>query len=636
MWIITGTLGTTRAQQQWVVLPHAVQLFVSNSKYSESAIRAGLTDTTTSSQHRRATPSELAWLKQQGAVTGRSTLITLVSLSKCLEVGRHFGVPTNILDQLRQQPQAVSLPTTAMAAAPAPPQPTPTAALAGNTMPRQYSNTAATIQHVCPATLPPPTWSQEQLQARQYGLTTQESARGEVLNRAMAELQQLQAWSCTPLRIDRPREVSMLAATSWAGNQGEILRFLGFIHKHKGVQHPTLHHYLNGFLLADFISFLQARDIQPQQLADAVHQAERVVAYLAYTNKLNPAELQLFPTYRLWLANMAWQLASNLQPPPKPSLQERLQQGSWMKAEELMMCMQQVMDGATVVEDRVASDMSAAKLNMHAAFCCSFFGWVPPLRPSTIISLQHPNYSGPCLHPSCQHPTRCKGNRVVVEGDTSDSCCSSSSSSGGNTYVSIIAPHHKASKWWEQTRPIECELPSELAGLYLTHCYEGWDKLVGNSANPQGTCSYFFVQVQKGQQLLPQQASQIFSSVVLPHTHRFGPQAARGIFVTAARSQQLGDVSEAAAAAAMGHSLKMWEQVYDRAKVHRLAARNVAALAKWRHGVLAAAASRVGPAAPAAAPGGVGHAATAAAGGVAAEDDSDSECIDLTMDTDSE
>jgi hypothetical protein len=99
--MITGSLGNTRAQHQWVVLPHAVQLFVSNSKYSESAIRAALSDSTPNTKHRRATPTELAWLKQQGAVTSRSTLITLVSLSKCLEVGRHFGVPNTILEQLR-------------------------------------------------------------------------------------------------------------------------------------------------------------------------------------------------------------------------------------------------------------------------------------------------------------------------------------------------------------------------------------------------------------------------------------------------------------------------------------------------------------------------------------------------------
>jgi hypothetical protein len=62
LWMITGTLGDTRAQHQWVVLPLAVQLFVSNSKYSESAIRAGLSDSTTNTKHRRATPTELAWL----------------------------------------------------------------------------------------------------------------------------------------------------------------------------------------------------------------------------------------------------------------------------------------------------------------------------------------------------------------------------------------------------------------------------------------------------------------------------------------------------------------------------------------------------------------------------------------------
>ena len=162
-WIIRGSLSNTRTQQQWVVLPHAVQLFVKNSKYSESTIRvalSGSTTSTTSNQYRRATPSELAWLKQQGAVDRRSTLVALVSLSKCLEVGKGHGVPTHILEQLKQQPQAVSLPTTAMAAAPAPPQATPTAAHTAS-MPGQYSRTAAAIQPVCPATLPHAPWSQD-------------------------------------------------------------------------------------------------------------------------------------------------------------------------------------------------------------------------------------------------------------------------------------------------------------------------------------------------------------------------------------------------------------------------------------------------------------------------------------------
>ena len=98
-----------------MVLPHAVKLLVQNSKYSEATIKAALTADTTSTQYRRATAAELSWLKQQGAVGRKTTLICLVSLKKCLNVGREHGVPASLLAQLAQQPQAVPL---AAAAAP--------------------------------------------------------------------------------------------------------------------------------------------------------------------------------------------------------------------------------------------------------------------------------------------------------------------------------------------------------------------------------------------------------------------------------------------------------------------------------------------------------------------------------------
>jgi len=214
---------------------------------------------------------------------------------------------------------------------------------------------------------------------------------------------------------------------------------------------------------------------------------------------------------------------------------------------------------------------------------------VPPLRGSVLCSLQHPDYTGPCLHPDCQHPNRCKGNRVVLvddgDGDSSDSSSDSLNSSGSIPLVKIIAPHHKVSRWWAG-QAIECVLPPELAGLYYTHYQHGRELLLelGEAEQP---CSFFFMQVQKGQQLKLQQASQIFASVVLPYTHTFGPQRARAIFVTSVRDKQLADVDEAAAAAVMGHSIRMWQQVYDRQRVARGAASNIAALAQWRQQVAA-------------------------------------------------
>lgn len=84
-----------------------------------------------------------------------------------------------------------------------------------------------------------------------------------------------------------------------------------------------------------------------------------------------------------------------------------------------------------------------------------------------------------------------------------------------------------------------------------------------------------------------QQASQIFQRVVLPHTHKFGPQRARAIYVAAAKSNIIKGVDVAAAAGVMGHNTKMWVRVYDREVIPRGVATNMAALATWRQEVLA-------------------------------------------------
>lgn len=649
LWIIIGPVSSNRGHHKWVVLPHAVQLLVNNSQYSEASIKKGLAEGHSITNYRRATSDELAWLKHHGAVGSKTSHVMLVSLSKVFTVGRDHGVPSHVLAQLQQQAQLVSLPTTAQAAVPPPQEPTVVAVAQYQA---HFNSTEAAIQPVCPATLPAPRWSQQDIAVQQYGLTTQPNAQGQVLRTAQAWLQQLQSWSTTPIRLDRPSYMQLQGSKTWEGTQGEVLRFLGFIHKFMGVQQPTLHHYLNGFLVAEYVSFLKTRGVQPQTLADAVVVAQRVVTFLAFTNKLHNADLGLLPMYKGWLANLAGQLASHLQPAPRPSLQQQEQFGSWMQPEALMLGLHQVMKAATAALGDVGFSFVATKLNMYAAFCCSLFGWLPPLRPSILITLQHPNYSGSCLHPDCQHPKVCLGNRVELVRSEEDmgldldsssvsSSCSSWYSADSltttNTIVKIIAPHHKSSKWWRGEQ-IEVELPHELAQLYLAHYQGGWELLDGLSPT-KAPCNYFFVQPMKGQQLLAQQASQIFAKQVLPVTHSFGPQKARSIFVTAANKQQLGEIDGQAAAQVMGHSLKMWDAVYDKEKATRGAANNVAALASWRCKVLAASEAATAAAAAGVATAEAVEAAAATGGDVGidvARQELHKEYVDLTMDSDSE
>jgi hypothetical protein len=66
-----------------------------------------------------------------------------------------------------------------------------------------------------------------------------------------------------------------------------------------------------------------------------------------------------------------------------------------------------------------------------------------------------------------------------------------------------------------------------------------------------------------------------------------GTQKARAAFVTAMRDAEpyLG-MNEEEAAAVMGHSIKMWQQVYDRKHGSRAAGTVARVLAVWRHKVL--------------------------------------------------
>jgi hypothetical protein len=276
---------------------------------------------------------------------------------------------------------------------------------------------------------------------------------------------------------------------------------------------------------------------------------------------------------------------------------------------------------------------------MFAGLSMSFFGWMPPLRASVVMSLQDFGYQSPCLHPDCQHPDVCPGNRVRLLDPEGGEW---SSDSEGIPLVKIIAPHHKVSKWWPHRQPIECLLPTDLARVWYYHHVYGKEVLLEEGCSGKSSSPYFFVQVEKGNQLRMQQVSQIFTQVL---GRKFSPQKARSLFITEAKGQLLPDVDEEAAAAVMGHSRKMSQSVYDKQVVFRGAANNIAALAKWRLKVTSGAAAAVGVGAAAGGGAATAAAAAAAAAAVAAAAAGPSgvhaaptqpEVVDITMDSDTD
>jgi len=444
--------------------------------------------------------------------------------------------------------------------------------------------TAPSIQPVVPATLPPLDGViKGDVHVAQYGLTTQKDASASVvLHRVQAHVQELQAWSCNPLQLSRPKNMEAVSHNTWAGIQSELMRLLGFWRKFGVVPEPSLHHCLNMHMVLLYISFLKERRVSPAQLSHAATVVVRVVVFLGSTNNLSTADKGLLPSYLDTLRNLSHQLAG-LQPPPKPSLQEQTELGQWIAPEELLCSMMDLVDAAIrkilrAIQAKGGTDQEQVTLSyvdtcdvMDAALLASLYGYLPPLRPSVVISIQRWSYSGPCTWPSCQHKQTCKGNRLEWRQNQN---------SAGKWFLWLVVPHHKSSRW--VNKPITCTLPMELSILFDHLCKFGLPLLESIHDTPAHQ-PYLFLWPTTGKPVQPQQVSQLFKRQLLPKDYKLGPQKARSAFVTAMRAAKphMG-LDEQRAAEIMGHSLTMWEQVYDREHQQRTGEATCKVLSRWR------------------------------------------------------
>jgi hypothetical protein len=454
----------------------------------------------------------------------------------------------------------------------------------------EWNTHSPTIQQALPHTLPVVTLTHQELHVTRYGLSTQAMSVAQS-NRHTAQLQELHAWLTTPIMLSRPANMSVLADSTWQGYKAEVNQFLGYIRKFQEVEQPCLHHYLNGNLVLHYVSFLRARGVQPIGLSSSVANAQRVVTFLNSTQQLPDTCSNRLSAYQAWLANLASQLAHNLQARPPATLEQLEQQGKWLQPVQLLRLVQHVHMTANRLLPKPVRE--GAITIMEACMCCSLFGYLPPVRPSILISLQHPDYQGPCLWPSCQHKDTCLGNRLEWVNQPAATASSSTTSSQG--LLKMVAPHHKTSKTAKE-RLISLVLPSELQPMFKYHIRSGlgqiWEPFSFEAEDDDEGMelpSTVFISSTTGKPLLPQQVSQIWSRVVLPAGVSFGPQTARSAFCTLSR-QGGQPMDEDAAAQVMGNSLQMWDLVYDRQYRERKAQAAVNSLAEWRHVVLAEAA----------------------------------------------
>ena len=556
---------------------------------------------------------ELRWLQQQRAVPDSSNRVVLITIPAAVRVLEKLRVPGQYITQLKdmrtaqpiqppqsiplsplqqhQQPQAASVGPNAAAAAGA--GPSAAAALGGTTAHMQDTHSPC-IQAVLPNNLPVLSLTSQEVHVSRYGITTHNDLPAAELAAIVAELALLDEWWREPIQLNRPKGVCPIGEATRLGYRSELSRFMGFCRLYQGIEQPTLHHLLNAHLVLHFISFLRARGCQPVQLSDFALKAHRVTVYLQSTNLLSPTCISRLSGYLHWLDNLVYQCKHNLQPVPSPSLAELQEQGRWIDPVKLLESIVQAHSAAMqLLPTGSSSSISrdAAVQVMQTSLCCFFYGFMLPNRPSVVITLQQPGYSGECLFPRCQHKDRCKGNRLEWAVPPQQPGSSSTS-----LKLKLVAPHHKTRPAGRE-KPIEYFLPADMQDLlrvYLAVCLPVISQAFSYNTD-SGLPATVFIWPSTGKQVKPQQVSQVFKKVAVPPGCRISPQVARAAFSTLVRDDALAGglgavIDQDGAAAVMGHSIEMWDEVYDRKYATRRAQEAVDSLARFRQSMLPASA----------------------------------------------
>jgi hypothetical protein len=381
----------------------------------------------------------------------------------------------------------------------------------------------------------------------------------------------------------RPRGMEQLQASAWGCHVKRVMQYLGYLYNYGGVAQPTLTHYLDPQGFVTFVAFLRERQCDVPCIYKAINTAARVVAYLAATTHCSPQQRGEAGQLKGWYESMASQLSRNMPRVVRERDPEVLaQQGKWMDAAQLVQLVEGVrLRACEAVAARAAggegapSTLEAAGLVHDALFAMMFMGYLPPLRPSCAISTTCPQYKGKCLHPDCRRsPSLCAGNSV-------------SRDRAGKWH--LYWPHHKCSKHWGGDA-IRVQLPEEMGQLLGHHCSWGHAALTrGMDSSGGGRCVTLFLNTSTGQPLKDTEVAPLFSKTVLQGTGcHFGAQRCRSIFVDSRRGADGGAPGPdgASAAAVMGHSLRVWDQAYDRRLRHRAAQQAVQGVGVWRQALL--------------------------------------------------
>lgn len=122
-----------------------------------------------------------------------------------------------------------------------------------------------------------------------YGLTKQPAAR-QHMARVELSIASFKLWCCTLIQLNRPKRVRCIGHIAWQSLRSLLMRFMGYTFKMMEVPEPSLHHFLNPYLVSSFVAFLHARGVRRETLANAVVAATKVVTWLQATSQLSATD----------------------------------------------------------------------------------------------------------------------------------------------------------------------------------------------------------------------------------------------------------------------------------------------------------------------------------------------------------
>ena len=602
----------------FLVAQLATQLPSVVTSTSTSAIRRALTSMSKPAT-RDATAEQVQAFKSAGALSARANIKgnTLISKTTVLHLLSILQAPADIVAAIRN-------------CIPAMPRQAPAAAADDDDVggddgggegaaaaSNRSSNSVVCFPAVLPNTLPDLTFTQEQLK-KHYGLHSSVVGKRVLARFVRGPLSLLKKWCMSKVELSRPLQfTTALASESWDKVEKGICSFLGFcLHiMQVGQGSMSLACYLQPSLVLAFVQFGIQRKVLPTTLTFHCDVAIRVASFLMACNMgaMTRAQKELASTYATHLQSLKGQLTANVRPlvgysirPRDPDVLAALDK--WMEADMLVECVMKAHSRACLAiaahPPGTPVPLELAALVQGTLIGCLCFGFLPPIRPSIIMSLMAPSPLCPCPHPDCQHKHRCRGNRV-----TFDRAAAAAAAAAGTWQWSLCVVHHKNSRWWGPKALIECPLPYELATLTNFMVYGGGCAAIARTRAPGEHPPYLFINPSTLKPLTYTDVGLAWSENILRGSGvSFPPQFCRAVFVQERRgpdARAVPGMTDQAAAKVLGHSLDQWDRTYDRQFLSRQVGALPAALRQWRQELMARAAKRRAAAAPAppAAPG---------------------------------